>query len=233
MTSSRLPGKVMMEVCGKSLLDYHVQRLSRCHRIDKLVIATTSNETDEPISQFCEEKNIASFRGSEKDVLERYFLCAQQYNADIIVRVTSDCPLIDPEIVDNIIERYLDKMDLVDYVTQDSNTIPPGQDVEVFSFKALERAYHESQMPFQREHVTPYIYLNADKFTCEKYASDIDFSQNRWCVDELADFKLIKNILEAFSGRDNFTWRDCLSLLEKNPDWTRINQKVSQKTLDE
>lgn len=233
MTSTRLPGKVLMEVCGKSLLDYHVERLSRSNLIDKLVVATTSNDTDDPIVSYCEKKNIPSFRGSETDVLERFYHCAKLYKADVVVRVTSDCPLIDPVLVDAVIEQYLERSDRVDYVALDDDKFPRGLDVEVFSFAALQAAYEKGQEPYHREHVTPYIYLNQNQFTCEKYTTIEDHSSHRWCVDEPADFELISNILEAFEGRNDFTWQECLTVINKHPQWQEINQQVHQKTLDE
>ncbi|MCF8473603.1 MAG: glycosyltransferase family protein [Emcibacter sp.] len=233
MTSSRLPGKILKEVCGRSLLDYHISRLSHSRLIDKLIVATTINETDNAIEQFCNHRNIACVRGSEDDVLSRYHKALKAYPADIVVRVTSDCPLIDPVLLDNIIQYFLDHRDRYDYITVNDNNFPRGLGAEVFSSNALKTANTLGTEPYQREHVTPYIYRKNSEFRCGIYPSEESSGHHRWCVDEPADFDLISKMITAFDGRDDFTWKECLALFEHNPEWFNINNQVKQKTLME
>ncbi len=233
MTSTRLPGKILKTVCGRTLLDYHVSRLLKSRTIDRLIIATTINATDNPVEEFCQTRGVKCTRGSEDDVLDRYFQAVKKYPADIIVRVTSDCPLIDPVLVDQVIRYFIDHRDRLDYVNINSGNYPRGLDVEVFSRTALEKAHSHGMEPHQREHVTPYIYRDGSEFRCGTYPSQENSGHHRWCVDEPADFDLISNILTAFDGRDDFSWQECLALVEKNPDWFTLNSSVRQKTLTE
>lgn len=233
MTSTRLPGKILKKVCGRTLLDYHTSRLLQSRLIDRLVIATTENHSDDRIADFCQARDIACVRGSESDVLARYFKAVQAFPADIIVRVTSDCPLIDPELMDQVIGYFLDQRECYDYVTLDDKNYPRGLDVEVFSRSALEKAHSDGHHPHEREHVTPYIYQRKSEFRCGVFPSSEKSGHHRWCVDEAADFDLVSRILGAFAGRDDFSWRDCLRLFDKNPEWMGINLNVRQKTLSE
>jgi len=231
MTSTRLPGKVLKSVMGRILLDYHVSRLKQSKHIDHLIIATTTNDTDDPIAAFCEEQGVECFRGCEDDVLSRYIGAAKAHNPDIVIRVTSDCPLIDPNIIDQVIEYYQNSDS--DYVNLDGEAYPRGLDVEVFSYDALKQADEQGKETYHREHVTPYIYLNPDQFKCGTYSQGGQGSDYRWCVDEPADFELIKKMLTALNGRDGFSWTECVDLMAQNPDWTKINSNVHQKSLDE
>lgn len=233
MTSSRLPGKILKTVCGRTLLDYHTSRLLRCQTIDRLIIATTVNDTDNPVEEFCRMKNISCVRGSEDDVLSRYFLAATRYSAEVIVRVTSDCPLIDPVLVDQVVSYFLNHRDQYDYINLGDGNFPRGLDVEVFSYAALEKAQNNGHEPYEREHVTPYIYREESEFRCGIFPSDQRFGHHRWCVDEPKDFKLIAKILNKFNGRDDFTWQDCLALFDDNPEWFDINSMIRQKNLKE
>jgi len=233
MTSSRLPGKILREVCGRSLLDYHVSRLRASQEIDILIIATTVNSTDDVIENYCTEKNVGCVRGCEDDVLSRYYQAMKGQNADIIVRVTSDCPLIDPMLVDHLITYFKAHRDQYDYVTFGRENFPRGLDAEVFSREALESAYHLGQEDFQREHVTPYIYRDKSQFRCGIYPSQDVSGHHRWCVDEPRDFELIEKMLSALDGTDDFTWQDCRALFDVNPEWFDINSAVNQKKLGE
>jgi spore coat polysaccharide biosynthesis protein SpsF len=159
MTSTRLPGKILKEVLGKSLLTYQLERLRRIKGAQAVVIATTTNDTDQPIVDFCVQNTVAYFRGSEDDVLSRYYGAALEHAADAVVRITSDCPLIDPEVVDQVISFYevnYPKFDYVSNVTQ--RTFPRGMDTEVFSMKALREAFENATKQLDREHVTPFIH---------------------------------------------------------------------------
>lgn len=232
MGSTRLPGKVLKEVLSRPLLSYQVERMKKATLIDELVIATTPFN-NEPIIELCEREDVAYFVGSEKDVLERYYQAAKQFEADIVVRMTSDCPLIDPNIIDQVINMYL-KNDF-DYVSNTQlRTFPRGMDTEVFSFDALERAYHEAKIEYEHEHVTPYLYLNKDKFKIGQYTQENDTNNIRLTVDTPEDFELIRRIFEAlYANNPHFSLEDILMLLQQYPEWLDINKEIVQKKLGE
>lgn len=233
MGSTRLPGKVLKEVMGKTLLAYHIERVKQSKLIHKIVIATTENKKDHAIVGFCESNDVHVYRGSENDVLARYYKTAIKFEADVIVRLTSDCPLIDPIIIDEVIGAYLNKEKEIDYA---SNTLvrsyPRGLDVEVFSFKALEAAYIKAKLESEREHVTPYIYHNDKKFNIVNVKLDKNLASHRWTVDTRDDFELVKRIIEATSPKTlKMGMNNIVDLLEKNPDWIKINAHIEQKKL--
>lgn len=233
MTSTRLPGKVLKAVMGKPLLDYQIERLRRVKLADGIVIATTSNDSDQPIVELCERLDVACFRGSEHDVLARYHDAATLHQADTVVRVTSDCPLIDPAVIDQVIGFYLDHIEEYDYVTNClKRTYPRGMDVEVFSFHVLHEAFTEAVEPEEREHVTPFIYRHSERYRL----ANINFSENqgnhRWTVDTQEDFDLVEKILAAlYPAHPAFSLEDVLDLLRRHPDWANINAHVEQKKL--
>jgi spore coat polysaccharide biosynthesis protein SpsF len=234
MTSSRLPGKVMKEVLGQPLIYYHLSRLMCARLVDRLVVATTVNKTDDILADYAESLGISVFRGDEQDVLGRYEGAVQAYGneAQIVVRVTSDCPLIDPEIVDGVIEAYLAGQPELDYIAVDNSRFPRGLDVEVFRKGLLSKAAAAATDPAEREHVTPFIYRRPQQFSCDSYSIPENYGSNRWCVDEPADFELIRRILEAvYPINPTFTWRDCMAILDENPEWRVLNAVVQQKPL--
>lgn len=235
MTSTRLPGKVLKQVCGHSLLALQIERLRRAKLLDQIIVATTVNETDRPIVELCQQIGVPYYRGSEHDVLARYYDAATVFQADPIVRITADCPLIDPQIVDGVIQFFLDQQAKYDYV---SNTLerhlPRGMDTEVFTFRALAEAYKKATIPYQREHVTPFIYENFRLFRLGSFKyTQLDLSKHRWTVDTAEDFQLIKMIIEAlYPVNPEFNLQDILKLLAEHPDWMEINAKVKQKKLE-
>ena len=234
MTSTRLPGKVLREVLGRPLLYYHLSRLQRARHIDRLVVATTVNATDDPIEEFCDRMGVAVFRGDEQDVLSRYVGAVEAFGegAETVVRVTSDCPLIDPGIVDAAIELYCEGQPELDYMAVDNSRYPRGLDAEVFRRSALMAAAREGVAGAEREHVTPFIYRRPERFNCAKYPAPGDFGHHRWCVDEPADFELIGRMIEALvPEKPEFNWHDCLAVLAENPEWAEINAGVEQKHL--
>ncbi len=235
MTSTRLPGKILKKVLGKSLLEYQIERLRRVKLADEVVIATTTNETDEPILQLCNSLSVPYFRGSEEDVLSRYYEAAKVHQADAVVRVTSDCPLIDPEVIDRVIKFYIDHQTEYDYVSNSlERTYPRGMDTEVFSFKALQEAFLEATALPDREHVTPFIHRQPQRYSLASVNYSENKSYHRWTVDTPEDFQLIKKIIEAIYPKlPYFTLRDCLNLLEENPEWLTINAHVQQKEYGE
>lgn len=214
MTSTRLPGKVMKRVLGKPLLEYQLERLQRVKLADEIVIATTTNQTDEPIVELCNSLSVACFRGSEDDVLSRYYGAATAHKADLVVRVTSDCPLIDPQVIDTVIDYCLQNQSHYDYVSNSlERTYPRGMDTEVFSFSTLQQAFGEATAQPDREHVTPFIYRQPARYRLGHVIYSEDCSHHRWTVDTPEDFELIQKIIEAiYPRKPNFTLEDCLSL---------------------
>ena len=211
MSSKRLPGKVLMKALGRPLLEVMLSRLEKSKNIDQLIVATSTDTSDEKIAQFCKNKSIPCYRGSLNDVLGRYYQCAKNYQPQHIVRVTGDCPLIDPQIVDAVISMHLKTG--ADYT---SNTIQPtfpdGLDVEVLSFQTLEVLWKKAKLNSQREHVTKYIHDNKEKFCVQNYTAEHDFSHLRWTVDNLEDLKLIQNICKLVPSIYNANYHDILKL---------------------
>lgn len=233
MGSTRLPGKVMKEVLGKPLLGYLIERLRQAKEPDGISILTTTEAIDDQIVAYCRTQNITCYRGSEEDVLERYYQAALVSKPDAIVRITSDCPLIDPEILDQVIAEYRKSSGTIDYLSNTLElTYPRGLDVEIFSFKALEEAFLNAKMPYEREHVTVYFYQHPEKFRLKNYASSIPLAQHRWTVDTPEDFHLIQLIIETlYPVNPQFRLKDILVLLLKHPEWSQINAHVQQKKL--
>lgn len=224
MGSRRLPGKVLKEVLGTPLLGHLLGRVAKAETLDQLVVATSDKLTDDPIAEYCEEANVACFRGSEHDVLHRYAQAATAFQADTIVRLTADCPLLDPKVVDLVVGYFKTHSPHFDYVsnTQD-RSFPRGMDVEVFSREALLRAESEAQEPYLREHVTPYFYSHPDRFKLGRI-------ELRLTVDTEDDLELIGRLLEAAKGRD-LPLADIVSLLQAHPEWVSINGHLIQEAL--
>jgi spore coat polysaccharide biosynthesis protein SpsF len=231
MSSTRLPGKVLRDLAGEPMLARVVDRLRRARSLNRVVVATTTEPDDQPIVEFCLARSIDVFRGSLPDVLDRYYRCAKQFEADVVVRITSDCPVIDPEEVDRVVETYRSFHGTMDYVTNSNpiRTLPRGLDVEVFSFATLERAWRDDTDPAWREHVTPYLYRSQAGFRQHCATIDTDESHNRWTVDTPEDYALIRAIYEHF-GHDRMSWREILSAVADHPEWAAFNCHIEQKT---
>ena len=233
MSSTRLPSKVMMNICGKAVLFHIIDRLKACKLLDKIVIATTLHEKDnvifDAVSNY--DENIGLFRGSEENVLERYYLAAKKFNADVVVRVTSDDPLIDPSVIDGVIREFLSND--CDYASNSLNkTFPLGLDAEVFSFKTLEKVYNNASRAYEKEHVTPYIIENPDKFKLFNVANDINLSHLRWTLDTKDDFEFISAVYKSiYPKKQLFLMDDVLELLDKEPELIDINRHIEQKQL--
>lgn len=232
MGSSRLPGKVMMDLVGAPMLARDINRVKRAKTLSEIVVATTIEPADDAIESLCRRSGWAWFRGSEQDVLDRYYKAALSYRADTVVRITSDCPLIEPTIVDQVVSHFVTNRRRLDYVSNriPRPTFPIGLDTEIFSFQALQRAWQEDKKPAWREHVTPYIYMNPSLFRVEGITSDVDRSHMRWTVDTAEDLDFVRKIYERFQA-DDFSWTDVLSVLEQNPEWLEINRHVVQKSI--
>lgn len=233
MGASRLPGKPLKKVLDRELLSYELERLRRAKRIDMIVVATTTEPADDQIVALCEKEGIAVFRGSEQDVLDRYYRAAKKFHADIVVRVTGDCPLIDPVEVDRVIDFFLSHKPQCDYASNSlERTYPRGLDTEVFSFAGLELMHRVASRPAEKEHVTPYFYLNPDKFVLGSVKHPIDLSHHRWTVDTPEDFELISRIItELYPKKPAFSMQDVLEVLKRHQDWVALNAHIVQKSL--
>jgi spore coat polysaccharide biosynthesis protein SpsF len=197
-----------------------------------VVVATSVSPQDDVIAAECNTLGVSIFRGSENDVLDRYFNAAAEFQADTIVRITSDCPLIDPVVIDAVVAEFT--RNAVDYA---SNTLargyPRGLDVEVFSRLALEEAWHRADQSHERMHVTPHFYGNPDRFNLYSVLCGDDHSDLRWTVDTTEDLQVVRGIAEAFGGRDDFGWQDALEIVRQNPRLAKINRSVRQKPIEE
>lgn len=223
MGSTRLPGKVMMKIDKRNpVLYYVIKQLQNSKYLSKIVVATTGIQEDDIVVEFVNEMDIDYFRGSSTDVLDRYYKCAKKFSLSSIVRITADNPLIDPLIVDKVIEKF--NSDSYDYVTNTQpRTFPQGTETEMFSFQALEKAWCEAKKPSEREHVTPYFYNNPSKFRIFNVTHSEDLSHLRWTVDRESDLNLIKNIVTKIKKRPILT-SDIINLITKNPDLLNINK---------
>lgn len=232
MGSTRLPGKVLLDLGGAPVLERVVRRLERAKRIRKVVIATTTSPADDAIVRACELIGVACYRGSENDVLDRYLQAGKKHRATAIVRVTSDCPLIDPVLVDEVIALFIDEqLDLA--CNELPRTYPRGLDAEVFTMEALQRADEFSDQSHHREHVSPIFYERRDLFRLASTRGTEDLSHYRWTLDTPEDLKLIRAIYEHFGNRDDFGWCEAIALMQQNPDLARINAHVQQKPVRE
>ncbi len=238
MGSSRLPGKVMKKIKGKSILYYVLERVKQSRFIDQIVIATTTSKQDDVIVEEAERLNVEWFRGSEQDVLSRYYYAAKKFDADVVVRITSDCPLIDPQIIDSVIMNYLDNPEysLVTNAGPDleKRTFPRGLDTEVFSFEALEKSFDNATEKYQREHVTPFIYEknNLSNIYFIEAHGKLRRPDIRITVDTEKDFELISKIIRHFE-KIHFNAKDIINLLDNHPELFNINKDVKQKSLKE
>ncbi|SFD34177.1 cytidylyltransferase domain-containing protein [Clostridium uliginosum] len=231
MGSSRLAGKAMKNLCGKTILAHCIERVRQAQYINNIIVATTLNEEDSIIEQEALRCGVKVFRGSENDVLSRYYYAAQKYKADTVIRITSDCPLIDPKILDEVILFYLNnKYDIVTNAPNEEKerTYPRGLDISIFSFEQLKNAFINATEKYQREHVTPYLYENLEN-KCY-YKSKIDYSKYRLTLDTKEDWNLISEIyMNLYKGKHDFYLDDILNLFKSNPKLEKINFNIGQK----
>lgn len=233
MTSTRLPGKVLLEVAGKPLLEYQIERLRRARLADQIVVATTVNAADEPIVALCQRLSVPVWRGSEHDVLARYHDAAAAHHADVVVRVTSDCPVIDPQVLDATIGYYLNRRGQLDYVSNSlARSFPRGLDAEVFAFKSLAEAFAEAVDEEEREHVTPFLYRRPQRYRLANVACREDLSGHRWTVDTPEDFALISHLIGALHPvLPRFGLWDMVAWLKGRPAISALNAHIEQKSL--
>ncbi|PTU32373.1 cytidylyltransferase domain-containing protein [Stenotrophobium rhamnosiphilum] len=223
LSSTRLPGKVLRPILGKPMLMLQIERLRRSRKIDRLLVATSSEASDDPLALVCAEFGVDCYRGSLTDVLDRYCKAAEPYAPEHVVRLTGDCPLADPDIIDQVISMHLSNGN--DYTSNTLNqSFPDGLDVEVVRYSALVEAGANAKMVSEREHVTPFIYKNPQIFKLGEFRSIQDLSELRWTVDELEDFELVNAIYEAlYPLRADFSTEDILHWLQQNPRWKSHN----------
>lgn len=227
--STRLPGKVLLPLAGRPMLAHVIERTRRAQRVDEVLVATTTNTGDAPLVAFCREVGCAVFRGSEPDVLDRYFQAAQNHAATTIVRITSDCPLIDPGVIDAVLTKLAETgADYASNIAPD-RTFPRGLDTEAFPFTTLERFWKEASEPAEREHVTAHIYRHPERFRLASVAHAQDESAHRWTVDTAEDYALAERIF-AHLGDRHFSWQEALAAVEAHPEWTELNAHIAQKT---
>lgn len=230
--SSRFPEKVLEIIKEKPLLIHVIERVKLSHQIDNVVIATTTKKSDDKIVALCNLNNIDCFRGSEDNVLERYYQAARQHDATRVVRITSDCPLIDPNILDEMLILSDQNPQSIVYNggnELDKRTFPRGLDVEIFPFEYLESAYLNAKEQYQKEHVTPFIYENNEKLM---YKSQENNSDLRWTVDTEEDMRLVKTIYDyLYKGEHNFFYKEIFDLVQKHPELKEINCNIKQKKL--
>ena len=232
MSSSRLPGKIILPLCDKPLLVRMLERVCRATELTQVAVATSLNVEDDKIEQICKEYGYDVFRGHPLDLLDRHYQAAKKYEADIVLKIPSDCPLIDPTIIDQVVNYYQENAAKFDYV---SNLHPPsfpdGNDVEVMSFAALEKAWQHATRPMEREHTTPYIWENPEQFKIGnvKWKTGFDYSMtHRWTIDYQEDYLLIKEIFETlYPEKPEFTLYDILDLLQEQLHLNSINERYN------
>lgn len=233
MASSRLPGKVLKDIGGEAMLGLVVARTRLAKTIDEIVVATTTQPEDAEIEKYCQERGIPVYRGSLNDVLDRFYQAAKVYHADVIVRLTADCPLLDPGVIDHTVQVFFQSG--VDFA---ANRLPPpfkrtypiGLDTEVCTFSALERAWEEASAPYEREHVMPYLYDVVERFKIIRVDYEQDYGDRRWTVDTAEDLELVRQIFARLTDKKTFTWLDVLAIFEDEPELAQINGQIQHKT---
>jgi spore coat polysaccharide biosynthesis protein SpsF len=251
MSSSRLPGKILADIAGQPMLQRVFMRTSRSATVTDTIFATTTDPSDDPVAEYCEFSGIPFTRGSLYDVLDRYYQTAKQAKADVIVRITADCPVIDPGLIDDVVKKVISDQSSVDFVC---NRLPPpyhrtypiGLDIEACTFKALEQAWKKAKEPHHREHVMPYFYEGVELITDNRLLHTgtsprgfriamlnhtTDFGDYRWTVDTPEDLDFMRQVYAHFDGRDDFSWKEVLDLVHDNPELMKINSGVQHKTL--
>jgi spore coat polysaccharide biosynthesis protein SpsF len=227
--STRLPAKVLRSLGGRPMIDWVVERTSQCETIDEVVVATSREWLDDPLVEHCEKQNWNVVRGSEQDVLSRYVLAAEKFQADNIVRITADCPLIDSQVVDQVVTKLVEDV-RNDYACNffPNRHYPRGLDAEAFTMETLEKVDQMAIDKNSREHVTLKIYRQPVDFRIVSICNSTDQSKYRWTVDTQEDFDLISQIIEHFASND-FSYSEIIAAYGEHPEWRRINQDVQQK----
>lgn len=233
MSSTRLPGKIMLPVLGKPLLLRMIERVQKAQLIGQLIIATSINSDDDEIEKLCVENNLVCFRGHLTDLLDRHYQAGIKYKADAVVKIPSDCPLIDPNIIDKVIKYYIENEEL-DFVSNlHPATYPDGNDVEIMSFASLECAWKDAVKEYEREHTTPFIWENDDVFKIGNvvWETGLDFSStHRWTIDFPADYEFVRKVFEElYPYNPKFSIKDILHLLDLKPEIAELNSQYLGK----
>lgn len=251
MSSSRLPGKILADIAGQPMLQRVFIRTARAETVTETIFATTTDPSDDPVAEYCNLSGIPFRRGSLYDVLDRYYQAASQFEADVIVRITADCPVIDPVLIDAVVKMVAGNQSTADFA---ANRLPPpwkrtypiGLDTEVCTFAALERAWKDAKEPQHREHVMPYFYEGVELVTESRSLQTgisprgfrvallqhtTDFGDYRWTVDTPDDLEFMRQVYARFDGRDDFSWQEVLDLVHNEPQLMQINASVQHKTL--
>jgi spore coat polysaccharide biosynthesis protein SpsF len=230
MESTRLPGKVLQDLEGATVLARVVNRVRRAGLINEVLVATTDGAADDAIVKECRSLSVSVSRGDRDDVLDRYFRAAQLSKSEVVVRITADCPLIDPEVVDKTVGAFLEARP--DYASNVLvRTYPRGLDTEVMSFAALGRAWQGARRPYEREHVTPYIYEHPAEFKLLSVTSEGDYSGHRWTVDTPEDLELVRAIYARVTDKTTFRSPEVFELLDREPELMDLNRSIAQKAL--
>lgn len=255
MGSSRLPGKVLLDIAGRPMLSWVFERVRRSGLVDEVVLATTTDPSDDPVAAYCLNSGYAHTRGSLGDVLDRYYQTALSHQAEIIVRVTGDCPLIDPDLVDDVIGVFLGEPPRIAKRLEISeadnsgapqapypfdfaaNRLPPpfkrtypiGLDVEVCSFQTLERAWREAKQAFEREHVMPYLYSQPGRFRFVQLQHEPDYGSLRWTVDTSQDLAFTREIFKRLPDALTSSWLDVLQIIQNDPSLSELNAQVEAR----
>ncbi|MEG0692646.1 MAG: glycosyltransferase family protein [Oscillospiraceae bacterium] len=231
MGSSRLPGKVMMNLCQKPVLWHILERVKQATWVDNIIVATSTLEADNAIANYLKSIGVTCFRGDESNVLSRYYNAVKQYPASAIVRITADCPLIDPFVIDRVISSFLDSS--FEYATNvgEARNYPRGLDCEIFTCDLLERAFHEATEDYEKEHVTPFMYWKQDSIL--SIVNEKEYSNMRWTLDTIEDFQLIEAIYNHFyQSTHDFYMDDIYEFVVNNPPIFKINHNVMQKQIE-
>ena len=226
--STRFPRKILMPVNNDTILSFGIKQIQKSDLIEKFVVATTTMPEDDELVNYLENMNVEIFRGSETDVLDRYYQCAKKFSFSTIIRMTSDCPLVDPLLVNNLLDDFIKNKDSYDYASNvhPVRTFPHGADIEIFSFESLEIAWKEAQTKEEREHVTPYIY-NTKKFRLLNPKNPENLSHYRWTLDYKDDLDLIQKIVSKINSRP-ILLNDIITLMNSNPELVKINQNFQK-----
>jgi len=229
--STRLPKKVFADLAGKPLIWHVINRLKYSDRIDNIVLATTNSPADDDLANWATKEQVDLFRGSENNVLERFYFAAKHYSADIIVRITADDPFKDPAIIDKVIDKLLDEN--LDFAYNNNPpTFPEGLDTEVFTYEAIEKAYFQSNDDYEKEHVTQYLYRNYELFKQSNFCNVNDISNLRWTIDTELDYEMTKQVYNVlYKNGSIFQTNDILQLLNEKPEISQINIDVARSAM--
>lgn len=225
MGSTRLPGKILKPILGEPMLARMLERVKRAKKLDAIIVATTDKPEDDATAELVQKCGVPVFRGSEQDVLDRFYEAAKEEGADVVMRLTGDCPLMDPDVIDRVVAHFEEARGTVDYCGTPRN-YPEGLDTEIFTFAALEEAAREAKLPSEREHVTPYIKNHPERFRSEVWREgNGDNSRMHWSVDTQTDFDFVTKIFEQlYPANPRFNKDDVLALLAQHPEFLEINK---------